>query len=107
MDVQKQALSALKDRAEKAGLNWVESRAWANTGKVYLQRSLSFETRLSFAYRFDPAYGKLQWYRGKDEPVATCGFTHENCVLDVLLKYHDMGSSMQRMFELIEQEAAG
>lgn len=99
-DMQKKILKAIRERAEKAGLEYVEQPACANTGSVFLMDG--FETKLSFGYDFQGAYASLQFYPAGKKVVRTCGFTHEDCVLNAYLRYEDLFAEMRSIYALVD-----
>lgn len=98
--MQEKVLDAIRKRAEKAGLDFVQQASYSNTGLVFLQ--VGFDTVLSFAYDFQTATMSLQFYRGKDRPVMTCGFKERSCVLSVYCRFEEMAPKMKQVFDLVD-----
>ena len=96
-DMQKKILGALKTKAEAHGFQFVQNGSWANTGNVYIQQTDGFENVLTFTYDFQTGYCTLQFYPGDKKPVATCGFTHEDCIKH----YHFDYSNTDRINEML------
>jgi len=80
MDMQDKILTALKKKVEDAGFEWVVHRTWANIGNVYVQVAGAFDNVLTFHYDFQSGHCSLQFYPESEEPVGTCGFTHDKAL---------------------------
>ena len=88
MTIQDKALAAIKKLAKNFGLEFVEQRQWANTGSVMLMDDL--DNVLHFGYQFHRDYAVLQFYPGDKPIVNTCGFTHQACIQDAYIPYHEL-----------------
>lgn len=98
--MQKKILEAIRERAGKAGLEFVDQPQYANTGTVFLMVGL--ETVLSFGYDFQGTTASLQFYPKGKKVVRTCGFTHADCVLNAYLKYEDLFAEMREVYKLVD-----
>jgi len=87
MNMQDKILDAIHKVAKKHKCDFVKNSSYANVGNVYIQPVGKFTNCLSFYYDFQPSNCTLQFYPGDKEVVATCGFTHPNCIMDFYTKY--------------------
>jgi len=100
MRMQTKILTAIRERAEAAGLEWIDEPYCANVGVVYMMRGL--ESLLSFGYDFQAGDATLQFFPQGKEVVRTCGYTHRDCVLHARLRYNDLGGQMREVYQLID-----
>lgn len=87
--MQKKILKALFTALEAKSLEVTHVPEWANTGKVYVTKPGVFQNVLALVYDFQDSWGDatIQFY--KDNPVMTCGFTHERCLYAAHFSYSD------------------
>lgn len=99
--MQDRILDAIRARALKHKLDFVQQPDCSNVGTVYLMTGLT--SKLAFHYDFQPMTATLQFYPEGKPVVWTCGFTDKNCVLDVYLKYEKIEEKMNEVFALVEE----
>jgi len=102
-DIQKKVLGAIRERAEKGKLEYLENRSASNVGFVYLQSG--FKTILSFSFNFQPDGFTLRAFSAGHKPVQACGFNPKGCSLSISSNVVDLDKKMPSVFDHIDKAA--
>lgn len=101
MSMQDRIMKELKWLVESKNCEFLTEFSYSNCGKIYITKG--FSNILNIHCDFQHNYCKFQVYDGENEPIATCGFTHEKCILNKTIDYHRL-NEVKELLDYIKRK---
>lgn len=102
MSIQTIVMDEIKRSVEEKNLTFSVDYQFANTGTIRIMKGL--KTILAFAFNFQSSWKtiKFQFYPGDKNVVATCGFTHGDCIRTDYFEYHQIETQVPNIIDFIK-----